>query len=145
MFGILFGTACLVGLWWVVKRGGGWGVGRRVALRRVFERLDATPGQEKVIREAVDDLVNAARAAGKDARGWREDLAAAVRKDYFDETLLGELFAKQDGTIETLRKEIVGSLGRVHSVLDDRQRDRLGDVLEQGWGRGFRGHYRACA
>ncbi len=146
MFGFIFGTACLVGLYWVVRRHRGpWAFGRRAVLRSVFERLDTTPGQEKVIRDAVDDFLKTAAGARESAREWRKEIASAVRKDYFDETLLGELFARQDDVIETLRKEVVGTLGRVHATLDEAQRERLGDLLEKGAGGGFRPRHRACA
>src|SRR5689334_19084192 len=97
MFGIIFGTACLIGLFKVARagrcggygyagygghefgggcgggwgrrmhggwhghhhhRGGGWGrMGSRGPLRYVFARLQTTPGQEKVISEEVEHVM----------------------------------------------------------------------------------------
>src|SRR5688572_6975698 len=53
--------------------GGGFrGFGKRYFLRWLFERLDTTPGQEKVIKEAFDEI----RAAGSEARSeWHKSRA----------------------------------------------------------------------
>jgi len=192
MLGIIIGTACLIGLIKVLRRGpygygrhGAWGFGggacggggcgsgwggrsqrfggfagegqefggegppwaRRagwggfgwggagsggVMLRGLFEHLDTTPGQEKVIHEAISEL----RAEG---RHWREelqksraDIGKAMRAESFDEVVLGELFARHDSAIEALRKATTGALARVHVVLDERQRARLADLIEMG-------------
>ncbi len=167
MLGFLFGTACLIGLIAVVRRGrcgyaygggcgggyghhrhgfhgdyeGGdrWGFGERVVLRTIFERLDTTPGQEKVIAEALREL----RKSGEDVRGEvhksRGDLAGAMRAGYFDENTMGELFARHDTALLGLRKSLVGALAKVHEVLDERQRARLAELIEQGLFRGNHG------
>jgi hypothetical protein len=37
-----------------------------------------------------------------------------------------------------MRKAFVGALGKIHAVLDDRQRERLADMIEgEGFHRGF--------
>lgn len=136
MLGFLFGTACLVGLFMVLRRGG-WGRGslrggRRFLLRRVFERLDTTPGQERVIRDAVDDFFESTAALKSEAKRTRDDVATAMRGDALDETLFGEAFSRQDDGIQDVRKELVGMLARVHDALDDKQRRRLADMIEDG-------------
>jgi Spy/CpxP family protein refolding chaperone len=159
MFGFLFGTACLVGLFWVLKRGrcwGGYGEGpgghrRRHGFGRggrffwggwvaeeLVEGLDATPAQEKTIREALSEL-RSALGRFKDALlDTRRDLAGSVRADAFDEVRMGETFARHDDAISDFRKAVVGALAQMHAVLDERQRARLADLLESGprraWG-----------
>ena len=160
MFGFLIGTICLVCLIKVLK-GGGWGgwhrawrghrggrFGRWGFLRAIFERLDTSPGQEKVIRDAVEEFSDSASDAKRELSKSREDLAKAMRNDYFDETLFGELFARHDTALEGLRKEGIGALARIHEVLDEKQRGRLADVIENGpgwFGRRDGGPYRSWA
>jgi hypothetical protein len=177
MCGFLIGTACLIGLLVTLARGragcGSWGGGcsswsgrhrwsdgpgdgarhdhhgggGRWFLRGLFERLDTSPGQEKVILDAV----NEARAAGTAARGevgrTRADVAKAVRSASFDETLIGETFARHDSELETLRKAVVGSMAKIHAVLDDKQREKLAEMIESGrpFFGGFGGPYRRYA
>lgn len=144
MFGFFVGTACLIGLW-VVARGGhghghGWrgrhGFGGRYVLRRVLERLDTTPGQEKVIRSALDELREEARDLRGEARATRGDLATALRADELDRDAIDRVFAKHDELLERLRASLLRSVEQVHGTLDDRQRRELADMLEAGaWGR----------
>lgn len=170
MLGFVVGTACLIGLIMTLRRGGRydcgghWGAGprsfgrrgfggfgfrRRFFLSFLFDRLGTTPSQEKVIVSAVDELRAAAEAHRSEIRSTRADVAAAMRSPSLDETRLGELFARHDTAIESLRKAAVGALGKVHAVLEDRQREQLADLIEIGpaafrdlWsGRaGWRGH-----
>ncbi|WP_437719522.1 periplasmic heavy metal sensor [Sorangium sp. So ce448] len=115
------------------RRGfGGHGFRRRFFLSFLFDRLGTTPTQEKVIVAAVDELRSAAEAQRSEIRSTRADVAAAMRSPSFDETRLGELFARHDTAIESLRRAAVGALGKVHAVLEDRQREQLADLIEIG-------------
>lgn len=119
--------------------GGGHDGGSRTPwwLRGLFSRLDTTPGQEKVIREVINEL----RDEGRDLRGEfrkaRGDLAGALRSEGVDETALGEAFARHDDALLRMRKGVVGALAKLHEALDERQRRMLADWLESG--RGFGG------
>lgn len=162
MFGFFVGTVCLIGLIGVLRRGRhhhhfghshgcgsegwggygrarrrGFGFGPRAMLRRLFERLDTTPGQEKVIVEAFSDLKNSARDAKGGLREARHDLAEAFRQESFDELLLGGALSRLDGSVDTLRKAGLDAFGKVHAALDERQRKILADLIESGRG-GFR-------
>ena len=147
MFGFLFGTACLVGLFWVLKRGhrrhcrGERRTG--FALRWLFERLDTTPGQEKVIRSAAEELFEKVRGLKDTVRGTRGDVARAFRADDFNAEILGDVFSRHDGALDELRRAFVGALAKVHEVLDPAQRARLADVLESLHRRGWGGPYRS--
>jgi hypothetical protein len=121
---------------WLRNRFGGGFVVRALA-----DRLDATPAQAKVIRDATDEFRDAASKVKGEARKTRDDVAGAFRKTHFDEVLFGELFARHDNAIEDLRKAFVGMGARIHDALDERQRGRLADLIEAGpgrWGRGRR-------
>ena len=161
MFGFVLGTACLIGLVWVVRgprRLGsryGWdsrrardegerrGFGGRAFVRWLFERLDTTPGQERVIRAAVDDLMDGAHAARRDLDDSRKDVARALRADSFDAEAMGEAFSKHDSALGALRRTAVQSLARIHEALDERQRQRLAELIESGRGRSWHGPYRS--
>jgi Spy/CpxP family protein refolding chaperone len=162
MFGFLIGTASLIGLFYVLRGGrscrhgfhshgfghhrhgfGHRGWGRGFWLGGLFERLDPTREQEREIRSALDDLFDAGRAFRSDIFDTRADVARAMRAEAFDETLMGEVLAKQDDALDKLKKAMVGSLAKVHAVLDSRQRERLADFIESGSRRGWGGPYRS--
>ena len=111
----------------------GWGDrGAPFWLRGLFQRLDTSPGQEKVIREAIDELRRSAADLRDEGRHTRSDVAKAVKSVSFDETVMGELFARHDTHLEKMRKDAVGAIGKVHAVLDDRQREILAQIIERG-------------
>jgi uncharacterized membrane protein len=127
------------------RRGGFFG------LRAVFARLDTTPGQEKAIKAAFDELRTKARAVKDDARGMRGDLASALRGESLDADTLGTVASRATGAVDALRDAAIGAVLKVHEVLDERQRGIAADLLESGprFGRGWRsgrgGPYRGGA
>lgn len=148
MFGIFIGTACLIGLAVALRRGrygyghgcgpggGDWGrhggrfgFGRR-GLYRIFQRLETTPGQEKVILAALSDLKEHAKDARAEMRGTANDVAEAFRAEDFDEEAFAGLFDAHLTRLEALRNEFAKTVHKVHEVLAPEQRDRLADFLE---------------
>jgi hypothetical protein len=118
-------------------RGPGWmrgGFRDGFVARAISDRLEATPAQEKVIRDAVDEFREAASRLRGEGRKTRADVAGAFRKGHFDEVLFGELFARHDSALTDLRKAFVGMGARIHDALDERQRSRLADMIESGPG-----------
>jgi hypothetical protein len=148
MFGFIFGTACLAGLIYTLRRGryyGGQGSrhGRwswRGRMRWLFERLDTSPGQEKVIVQAADELTEAFEKLRDEFSPARAAIARSLRGETFDAASLREMDAKHDALLENLRKTLRTSLSRIHEALDPKQRRELADMLEHGWGYGWRGH-----
>lgn len=153
MFGFLFGAACLLGLTAVARGhhghhhhhfGGGFG-GRsfrrgrgRWFLNHLLDRLDTTPGQEKVIREAVDSLTDDFYDARRDFRGTRSDVAEAIRASVLDRAAVEAIFDRHDQVIDRMRGSALDAFSRVHDTLDERQRKILADMVESGpFGRGF--------
>ena len=128
------------GRWMHGRFGGGF------FIRMLAERLDATPAQEKVLRDATEEFRETAAKLGGEGRKTRADVASTFRKGNFDEVMFGELFARHDRAIEEVRKAFVGMGARIHDALDERQRAQLADLIEAGpggwrprWGGGRRG------
>jgi hypothetical protein len=153
MFGFVFGTACLAGLFATLRRGryghhpyhhrhGGGRWGARARLRWLFERLETSPGQEKVIVQAVE-TAREAFAKAKDQWGpTRTSVAGSLRGEHFDGAMLRELFSRHDVALEAVRNAVQDGLSQVHEALDPRQRRELADIIEHGWGHGWRGEGR---
>ena len=133
--------------------GGGWGRGRRggfgrwgrrgggigptMFLRHAFERLDTTPGQEKVILQAFDELQTVLKKAKGDFKGTREDFARAIRGEVLDEASVADIFMKHDTTISETRRGVVDQLHKIHEALTEKQREQLASFLEHGPREGF--------
>jgi Spy/CpxP family protein refolding chaperone len=149
MFGFLFGTACLLGLTATFAgrhhgynhcghRSGFRGGRGRFILNRLLDRLDTTPGQEKVIREAIDSLQDELHDAKRDFRGSRVDVAQVIRSESLDRAQVEAIFTRHDVVIDRVRRNALEAFGRVHETLDERQRKILADLVESGpFGRGF--------
>jgi hypothetical protein len=162
MWGFLVGAACLVGLartmrggGWAYAHGpGGWGRGHRWGrwqrggwqdgpghrggrgpLRWLFERMDTSPGQEKVIAEAADALRGTMSGWHDDTERMRSDVARSIRGETFDPAALEEAFARAEARLSTVRETVRGQASRVHEALDSRQRAELADLLASGWRR----------
>jgi Spy/CpxP family protein refolding chaperone len=146
MFGFFFGTACLAGLIYTLRRGRWHHHGRggrwswRGRMRWLFERLDTSPGQEKVFVKAADDLTEAFEKMRDELRTTRAAIAQALRGEHFDSASLRELYEKQDALIAQLRETLRAAMAQVHESLDARQRRELADLIEHGFGYGYRGH-----
>ncbi len=138
MFGFLIGTVSLIGLIKVVRHGRGWGAHgsrggpRRWMLRRLFERLDTTPGQEKVILEAVEQLEQNGRAAKEAFFGGRVDIGRAMRGEHFDTTAVNEAFEKQQAAVDAFKKTVLENMQKIHEALTPEQRQAAGNLIENG-------------
>lgn len=110
----------------------GAGPGRSWWLRGAFAKLDTTPGQEREIRGAVEDFQIAVRASTEHAKEAKADLAKAITGDVFDDGAIGDASAKLDVATAQAKDAFTAALKRVHAVLDDKQRQRLAEVLAKG-------------
>ncbi len=164
MLGFLFGTVCLIGLIKVLRRGHGYGgrfgcgyghgcggygpdygAGERYGgprgrprwfLRALFERLETTPGQEKAIAQALDQLRENRRVLKEEVEQTRADIGRAVSGGLIDDRTLDETFARHDRLLAQLRVSFVEALKTVTETLDERQRKQLAQWLEGGFWRG---------
>ncbi len=120
--------------------GGFRGFGFRGLVRRLFERLGTTPGQEKAIVKALEDLREAMGHAKDELKGSRKDFADAFRRGPIDEAAMADIFVRHDTVLSETRRKAVEAVGRIHEALDDRQRAAVADLLEHG--PGFGHHWR---
>ncbi|MAQ15050.1 MAG: hypothetical protein CMN30_09685 [Sandaracinus sp.] len=155
MFGFIIGLVSLFGLIKVLKGGrrglhgggcghhrgkpgfgrgfgGGKARWRRRWLRGLFERLDTTPGQEKVIREALKDVFTEAEAARKAAPEVGSSLGAAFASPTLDDASIEEAMASADQGMARLREALKEALKRIHEALDDDQRQQLARWISRG-------------
>jgi Spy/CpxP family protein refolding chaperone len=118
---------------------GGWRGrgGPGFMLRGLFSRLETTPGQEKVIRDAFDKVREALHEARTE---WKDtsDLSSLLRGETFDRTAAEGVSGKADASFAKVRVVLVEALASIHEALDDRQRRILADFIESR-GRGFFG------
>ncbi len=145
-YGFLWGVLAAIAVLWVARTVG-WLVwarrwrrgyhrhGPRGWLRGVFSRLDTTPGQEKAIVAAVEELRETTGKLRGDLKKSRADVAAALGAERFDADAVGKVFDRQP--LDELRGAVVAALGKIHEALDPRQRKALAEIVESGFGYGY--------
>lgn len=148
MFGIFFGILCLVAFVAVwrgrFRRGchGGYGYGRRFGrggrfmrggyfgLYRLFEELDTSPGQEKAIRSALDELRQSLMALRPRLKETRHSVAAAFANDAFDADAVSRALDAPLEDVSQGRGALVSAVAKIHEALDSDQRRRLARFVE---------------
>jgi len=157
MFGFIFGAACLIGLVKLARRGGcgggygsygghgHWGRGRggygqSWMLRGLSYRIGATPGQEKVIGEAFENIRNAFSKIHDEKDKARRDVATAFKQETFDHGPMKDAFTRADGILEEIQRSILVELSKVHEALNPEQRKQVADLLENGFSGGWGRH-----
>jgi uncharacterized membrane protein len=98
----------------------------------LFHRLDTSPGQEKAIRAAVEELRDSVSAFAPELRASRTEVANALRGDVFD---AGALEGALDGHMaeaRSLGSAVTTALAKIHEALDPDQRRRLARLVESG-------------
>ncbi len=119
--------------------------GRRMMMRAVFSRIDASPAQERAIIAEIDKLQERIHGAKTGVREARGDLAAALRGPVLDDAALGAVLGRADTATGEVRTAVIDALRGIHGLLDDKQRAQVADLLDHGggsWWRGGFGPYR---
>lgn len=145
MFGFIIGTACLIGFISVWRHGSHRHFGRSLYWR-FFRKLDTSPGQERIVRNAFESIKDQAREFVQGGKSARKELAELMRQPDFDNERVNDWFSAREQEFRKVRQSAVDALSEVHEVLDDRQRQSLAKLIEQGghWHRALRhrGPYR---
>ncbi len=108
------------------------GDGGPVLLRGLFERLQTTPGQERVIAEALRELRSAFKKATEEKAKGAKQVAEALRGDDFKVENMAEAFAHLESSVEAVRDASFSALAKIHEALDDKQRRVLADLVGRG-------------
>lgn len=140
MFGFIIGTLSLIGFIKVLRWGRyGHGHGRFGAqswmLRRLFQQLDTTPGQEKVIAKAVENAQRVMWQTRSQFFNSRAAFAGAMRGETFDSAAVGATFDAQQASLDEVKKALKEGMQAIHEALNPDQRARLADLVEFGPGR----------
>jgi hypothetical protein len=143
-----YGRGCHAGYMGGDFDGPGWdsdwrgGSGRGWFLRSLFQRLETTPGQEKAIVAALEELRENRKVVREELRQTREDLGRVVGGGLIDDGSLEETFHRHDRLAAQLRVSFVEALKKVTETLDEGQRKKVARFLEGGmprWGNPYRG------
>lgn len=103
-------------------------------VRRLFGALDTTPGQEKVIRAAVDEVKNELTAAEAVFARGKQSIIETVRSGSLDADATGEMFAEQDEQLRRIRTTFVGALAKISESLDASQREEFARIVSRWLG-----------
>lgn len=113
----------------------GFGGGNRVVfLRSLFARLETTPGQERVIVDALKELKASFVKAKTQAKKSARDLGDAMQGDDLSVESMGSVFASLDEGAAAVRDGAFSALSKIHEVLDSRQRRVLADFITRSGG-----------
>lgn len=153
MFGLILGMVCLFALVATLRHqyGFAWGCGyggrnygrfggppwaarhgQRWFLRRIFQQLDTTPGQEKVIVKHVDSWMDNVATGRRELTDVRRQVAQALRGEALDEASLQAALEKVDDLLAKTKLELTQALIEIHGSLDTEQRRELADLLSYG-------------
>lgn len=112
------------------------GRGRKGAwmIKRLASRINATPDQAEVLHTEAQEFFGQMKELRGELKGTRRDIAQAMQHPLFDETVMGESFARQDEQLLEARKRLIGGLVRVHDVLEPEQREHLAKLIKRGPG-----------
>lgn len=121
-------------------RGGPWSLfqrfreaRRRFFMRRLFEELDTTPGQERAIVRSVDTFTEHLEIGRDELRGARRQFAQALGGDVFDESALKGVLERVDDVVAKTKAELTRTLQEIHTNLDGRQRQQLAELIAEGY------------
>jgi len=141
MFGFIVAAGSLAGLIYLAKhRRHGYGA-RGYGMRWLFRRLDASPGQERVIRNSLDETYAIGASLRGQSRRAKQELADVLGGPEFSEASLQSWFEARITDFRAELPKFAAEVAKVHEVLDDRQRRMLGDfLLRSPFYRHHRGH-----
>lgn len=106
--------------------------GGRNRWRRLFGSLDASPAQERAIRDLFHSARDQLKQLHLDGRELRHEIGDVVRADRFDEGRFAGTEAKIGEKFRQAAEVIRVSLAQMHEILDSQQRAKLADWLASG-------------
>lgn len=113
---------------------GGWHRRRRWVLGAALQRIEATPAQERAIVAEVDRLEQRLKAARGGLADLRGELGEVLRGPSVDDAALAGLTGRIDTATGEARAALLDALRNLHQLLDEKQRERVADLLGKGGG-----------
>ena len=111
---------------------GGGAFGVRRPLRFLAYKLELDQRQVSELAKILDELKTERAQAEVDRRRTLSAFADAVSGEIFDQSRAKEAADLRVATAERLRDAITKALGRIHGLLNNDQRERLGYLLRTG-------------
>lgn len=102
------------------------------ALYALFQRLDATPGQEKALLALAESMAQQLRDSRTELNLARRDLAAALGGDVLDPVVLDAAFTRGNELFTRASRELKRTLAEAHELLDPEQRKQLAEWIADG-------------
>ena len=111
---------------------GGGAFGVRRPLRFLAYKLELDERQVSELARILDELKTERAQAEVDRRRSLSAFADAVAGDTFDDAKAKQAANQRVATAERLRDAVTGALGRLHTLLDKDQRERLAYLIRTG-------------
>ncbi len=101
----------------------------RYGLRRLMKSLDASPAQERALRELIRSAFEQLRELRHDARGLRREFGDVLRAPTLDDSKIAAAEAKVGEKARDAADILRKTLAQIHEILDSRQREQLADWI----------------
>lgn len=131
MFGFAIAIACAAGLI-VLSRARRQNYFRRTIMAHVLARLDASPAQERALREIFLGLSREASAFRQRGRNAAQELGSLFSADRLTGDNLDEWLGARASELHPLRERVKAALIEAHGLFDTRQREILARLMAQG-------------
>ena len=105
---------------------------RFYGLRRLLRKLDASPAQERALRDLIHSARDQLRELHHDGRNIRQELGDVLRAATLDESRMAAAEAKVGGKVRDAADILRNTLVQMHEILDTRQREQLADWITSG-------------
>ncbi len=141
MFGFFIAGASLLGLIFLSRHRHRY---PGAPLRGVLRRLDASPAQERAIREATHEAREALREFRRESQGTKGELAETLQAESFDEARISQWLDGRKAAFDALTPRLLASLRRIHETLDAEQRVKISQFILRGGFSHRHHHHRGC-
>lgn len=101
-------------------------------LRRLMKSLDASPAQERALRDLIHSARDQLRELRHDSRGLRQELGDVLRAPTLDDSKIVAAEAKVGEKLRDAGDILRKTVAQMHEILDSRQRERLADWITAG-------------
>ena len=101
-------------------------------LRWFLRRLDASPAQERALRDLIHSAHDQLRELRHESRDLRQELGDVLRAANLDDSRMAAAEAKVGEKVRVAGEIIRRTVVQMHEILDARQREQLADWITSG-------------